>query len=86
MIATASPKAIRRFRVMNWRLSTARSRCPRARRPRRARCEKRAGRETMMAALYPQIRLDSLPARPPQPRLRLPGWAAKGLAFRRRAV
>ena len=53
MIATASPKAIRRFRVMNCRLTTARSRCPRARRARRARCEKRAGRETMMAALYP---------------------------------
>ena len=37
-MASARLKASRRFRVMNCLLSTARTCCPRARRPRRARC------------------------------------------------
>src|ERR1700685_1460641 len=62
--ASESPKASRRFRVMNCLLAASRRCCVRARHPCPARRGGRSGRETMMPALYPQ----SLPVyRPPRP-------------------
>jgi hypothetical protein len=62
--ASVSPNASRRFRVMNCLLSTSRNCCTRARKPCAARGGGWSGRETMMAALYPQSLPVHWPTRP----------------------
>jgi predicted acetyltransferase len=75
IVASVKPNASRRFRVMNCLLTTSCSCCTRARKPCAVRGSGWSGRETMMAALYPQ----SLPVHRPARPVTLAGLAAQRL-------